>query len=110
MGASYAPSCLPHLGAPSRRRYDKALVLPVLQPLWEAKKTEQGSRTRSRIEIVLGAGLQSLKARSSPISLLVDAEPHEEAIQEVFLSPAEVIGKMTDDILHTRGRPSLVSG
>ena len=48
--------------------------------------------------------VQDLSMARQALKLLVDAEPHEEAIQEVFLSPPEVIGKMTDDILHTLGR------
>ena len=48
--------------------------------------------------------VQDLSMARQALKLLVDAEPHKEAIEEIFLSPPEVIGKMTDDILHALGR------
>jgi predicted transcriptional regulator YheO len=48
--------------------------------------------------------VQDLSMARQALKLLVDAEPHDEAIHEVFLSPTEVIGKLADDILHSFGR------
>lgn len=48
--------------------------------------------------------VQDLSLARQALKLLVDAEPHAEAIHEIFLSPPEVIGKLVDDILHSLGR------
>jgi len=41
--------------------------------------------------------VQDLSMARQALKLLVDAEPHDEAIHEVFLSPTEVIGKPMSD-------------
>jgi integrase len=45
----------PVLGKLAVSMIDLTLILKVLRPLWDAKKTEQGDRTRRRIEAVLDA-------------------------------------------------------
>jgi predicted transcriptional regulator YheO len=49
--------------------------------------------------------VQDLAMARQALSVLVQAEPHAEAIEEKFLSPHDVIEKSVDDFLHTSGRP-----
>lgn len=49
--------------------------------------------------------VQDLEIARQALSILVEAEPHAEAIDEAFLSPHDVIKKSVEDFLHTCGRP-----
>jgi predicted transcriptional regulator YheO len=48
--------------------------------------------------------VQDIVLAQQALSLLVNAEPREEAIEEAFLTPRDVIQKLVDERLHDQGR------